>query len=106
MSSGCDLFLRSWSQIQIYTTDFVFYETNTVYISQIIHPPPRRVLPALMFCTVSLCVLQMLGRWLYIGGSSDLPGSRSLGRLLTSVWLDITATTQRNILSIIQTQRM
>ncbi|XP_026215977.1 uncharacterized protein LOC113162163 [Anabas testudineus] len=48
----------------------------------------------------------MLGRWLYIGGSSDLPGSRSLGRLLTSVWLDLAATTQENILSIIQAQRI
>ncbi|XP_070844318.1 uncharacterized protein [Chaetodon trifascialis] len=47
----------------------------------------------------------MLGKWLYIGGSSDLPGSRSLGRLLSSVWLNITATTQSNILNIVQTQR-
>ncbi|XP_040891420.1 uncharacterized protein LOC121180252 isoform X2 [Toxotes jaculatrix] len=49
---------------------------------------------------------EMLGRWLYIGGSSDLPGSRSLGHLLTSAWLDITATTQSNILNLIQTQRI
>ncbi|XP_060947485.1 uncharacterized protein LOC133024406 [Limanda limanda] len=49
---------------------------------------------------------QMLGRWLYIGGSTDLPGSRSLGHLLTSVWLDIAATSQSNILNIIQTQRI
>ncbi|KAK5866031.1 hypothetical protein PBY51_020251 [Eleginops maclovinus] len=48
----------------------------------------------------------MMGKWLYIGGSSDLPGSRSLGRLLSSVWLDITATSQSNILNIIQTQRI
>ncbi|XP_023274890.1 uncharacterized protein LOC111664515 [Seriola lalandi dorsalis] len=48
----------------------------------------------------------MLGRWLYIGGSSDLPGSRSLGHLLTSAWLDITATTQSNILNLVQTQRI
>ncbi|XP_074486368.1 lipocalin-like [Sebastes fasciatus] len=48
----------------------------------------------------------MLGRWLYIGGSSDLPGSRSLGHLMTSIWLDITATTQSNILNIIQTQKV
>ncbi|TDH16126.1 hypothetical protein EPR50_G00016430 [Perca flavescens] len=48
----------------------------------------------------------MLGKWLYIGGSSDLPGSRSLGHLMTSVWLDITATTQSNILNLIQTQRI
>nr|XP_033480783.1 uncharacterized protein LOC117255739 [Epinephelus lanceolatus] len=47
----------------------------------------------------------MLGKWVYIGGSSDLPGSRSLGRLLSSVWLNITATTQNNILNIIQAQR-
>ncbi|CAK6953536.1 uncharacterized protein LOC128369019 [Scomber scombrus] len=48
----------------------------------------------------------MLGRWLYIGGSSDLPGSRSLGHLLTSAWLDLTATTQSNKLNVIQTQRI
>ncbi|XP_045902882.1 uncharacterized protein LOC123969478 [Micropterus dolomieu] len=48
----------------------------------------------------------MLGRWLYIGGSSDLPGSRSLGHLLTSVWLDVTATSQSNILNLVQTQRI
>ncbi|XP_073323939.1 uncharacterized protein [Pagrus major] len=48
----------------------------------------------------------MLGKWLYIGGSSDLPGSRSLGHLMTSVWLDITATTKSNILNLIQTQRI
>lgn len=48
----------------------------------------------------------MLGRWLYIGGSSDLPGSRSLGHLLTSVWIDITATTQSNILHLVQAQRI
>lgn len=47
---------------------------------------------------------EMLGRWLYIGGSSDLPGSRSLGHLLTSIWLDITATSQSNILNLLQTQ--
>lgn len=52
------------------------------------------------------CVLQILGKWLYIGGSSNLPGSRSLGRLLTSVWLDVTATTQSNTLNIIQTQKV
>ncbi|KAK2816953.1 hypothetical protein Q5P01_025144 [Channa striata] len=48
----------------------------------------------------------MLGRWLYVGGSSDLPGSRSLGRLLKSVWLDVTATAQRNTLNLIQAQRI
>lgn len=55
-------------------------------------------------CTV--CGVQILGRWLYIGGSSDLPGSRSLGRLLTSAWLDVTATAQSNILNLFQTHRM
>ncbi|XP_028259718.1 uncharacterized protein LOC114434593 [Parambassis ranga] len=49
---------------------------------------------------------EMLGRWLYIGGSSDFPGSRSVGHLLTSAWLDLTATGQSNILNILQTQRM
>ncbi|XP_041642024.1 uncharacterized protein LOC121508945 [Cheilinus undulatus] len=49
---------------------------------------------------------EMLGRWLYIGGSSDLPGSRSLAHLMTSVWLDITATSQSNVLSLFQTQKI
>ncbi|XP_051940258.1 uncharacterized protein LOC127613321 isoform X2 [Hippocampus zosterae] len=49
---------------------------------------------------------QMLGRWLYIGGSSDLPGSRSLGHLLNSIWLDIRATSLSNVLTIFQTQRI
>ncbi|XP_061627954.1 uncharacterized protein LOC133477348 isoform X1 [Phyllopteryx taeniolatus] len=49
---------------------------------------------------------QMLGRWLYIGGSSDLPGSRSLGHLLNSIWLDISATSVSNVLAIFQTQRI
>ncbi|XP_035493298.2 uncharacterized protein LOC118312628 [Scophthalmus maximus] len=49
---------------------------------------------------------EIRGRWLYIGGSSDLPGSRSLGHLLTSVWLDITATSQSNVLNLIQTQQI
>ncbi|KAM3622597.1 uncharacterized protein V6R79_000802 [Siganus canaliculatus] len=48
----------------------------------------------------------MLGRWLYIGGSSDLPGSRSLGHLMSSVWLDITATSQSNVINLVQTQRI
>lgn len=51
-------------------------------------------------------LLQMLGKWLYIGGSSNLPGSRSLGHLMTSVWLDVTATAESNILSLFQTHRM
>lgn len=55
---------------------------------------------------VWLCVLQMLGKWLYIGGSSDLPGSRSFGHLMTSVWLNITTTSQSNVLNLVQTQRM
>ncbi|XP_037328710.2 uncharacterized protein LOC119218405 [Pungitius pungitius] len=46
------------------------------------------------------------GRWLYIGGSSDLPGSRSMSRLMTSAWLDVTATTQDNVLHLLQTQRI
>ncbi|KAK9540113.1 hypothetical protein VZT92_002582 [Zoarces viviparus] len=48
----------------------------------------------------------MLGRWLYIGGSSDLPGSRSLGHLMTSVWLDVTTTAQSNVLNLLQTQKI
>ncbi|TWW59849.1 hypothetical protein D4764_06G0013790 [Takifugu flavidus] len=48
----------------------------------------------------------MLGKWLYIGGSSDIPGSRSLAYLMSSVWLNITATSQSNVLRILQTQRM
>ncbi|KAG7460506.1 hypothetical protein JOB18_020786 [Solea senegalensis] len=55
---------------------------------------------------ITLSNEDMLGRWLYIGGSSDLPGSRSLGHLMTSVWLDITATAQSNVLHLIQTQRI
>ncbi|XP_031727844.1 uncharacterized protein LOC116396940 [Anarrhichthys ocellatus] len=48
----------------------------------------------------------MLGRWMYIGGSSDLPGSRSLGHLMTSAWLDVTTTAQSNVLNLLQTQRI
>ncbi|XP_056892825.1 uncharacterized protein LOC130527979 [Takifugu flavidus] len=48
----------------------------------------------------------MLGKWLYIGGSSDIPGSRSLAYLMSSVWLNITATSQSNVLRILQTQRI
>ncbi|KAM9856977.1 uncharacterized protein ACBR49_000646 [Aulostomus maculatus] len=55
---------------------------------------------------ISVSNEDMLGRWLYIGGSSDLPGSRSLAKLLKNVWLDITATSQSNVLNIIQTQRI
>ncbi|KAM4604169.1 uncharacterized protein ACJ7VT_018753 isoform 2-T2 [Polymixia lowei] len=53
-----------------------------------------------------ISIEEMLGRWLYIGGSSDLPGSRSLGYLLTSAWLDVTPTTQSNVLNLLQTQRL
>lgn len=49
---------------------------------------------------------EMLGKWLYIGSSSDLPGSRSLGHLLTSAWVDITPATQENIINLMQTQRV
>ncbi|XP_028311249.1 uncharacterized protein LOC114468498 [Gouania willdenowi] len=49
---------------------------------------------------------EILGKWMYIGASSVIPGSRSLGRLLDSVWLDITATSQSNTLNIVQTQRV
>ncbi|XP_037111540.1 uncharacterized protein LOC119125305 [Syngnathus acus] len=55
---------------------------------------------------ISISNEQMLGRWLYIGGSSDLPGSRSLGHLLNSIWLDIRATSLSNVLTIFQTQRI
>ncbi|XP_019955913.1 uncharacterized protein [Paralichthys olivaceus] len=49
---------------------------------------------------------EMLGRWLYIGGSTNFPGSRSLGHLLTNVWLNISETSESNILKLIQTQRI
>ncbi|XP_020501191.1 uncharacterized protein [Labrus bergylta] len=49
---------------------------------------------------------EMLGKWLYFGGSSDIPGSRSLAHLMTSVWLDITATSQSNVLNLVQTQKI
>ncbi|XP_069553459.1 uncharacterized protein [Brachyistius frenatus] len=55
---------------------------------------------------ITISTEQMLGKWLYVGGSSDLPGSRSLGRLMTSAWLNITATPQSNVLNLIQTQRI
>ncbi|CAN9510461.1 unnamed protein product [Ophioblennius macclurei] len=47
-----------------------------------------------------------LGRWHYIAASSDVPGSRSLGRLLGSVVLDITPTSQSNIVNVLQTQKI
>ncbi|XP_040043667.2 uncharacterized protein LOC120825879 [Gasterosteus aculeatus] len=49
---------------------------------------------------------EILGRWLYIGGSSDLPGSRSVGRLMTSAWLNVTTTTQDNVLHFLQTEKV
>ncbi|XP_061585534.1 uncharacterized protein LOC133450714 [Cololabis saira] len=49
---------------------------------------------------------EMLGRWLYVGGSSDIPGSRSLGHLMTSAWLDLTTTSQSNVLHLVQNQRI
>ncbi|XP_057698463.1 uncharacterized protein LOC130919861 [Corythoichthys intestinalis] len=55
---------------------------------------------------ISITNHEMLGRWLYIGGSSDLPGSRSLGYLLNSIWLDIRATPLSNVLTILQTQKI
>ncbi|XP_010751932.2 uncharacterized protein LOC104937408 [Larimichthys crocea] len=55
---------------------------------------------------ISVSSEDILGSWLYIGGSSDLPGTRSLGRLMTSVSLNVTATAQSNILNIVQAQRV
>lgn len=49
---------------------------------------------------------EMLGKWLYIGGTSDLPGSRSLVHLLTSAWIDSRPTSQSNVLELIQAQRI
>ncbi|XP_032418260.1 uncharacterized protein LOC116719722 [Xiphophorus hellerii] len=49
---------------------------------------------------------EMLGRWDYIGGSSDIPGSRSLAYLMTGVWLDLNVTSKSNVLNIVQTQRI
>ncbi|KAM9314825.1 uncharacterized protein KZ484_024519 [Pholidichthys leucotaenia] len=55
---------------------------------------------------ISINTEEMLGKWLYIGGSSDIPGSRSLAHLLTSAWLNITRTSQSNVLNLFQTQRI
>ncbi|XP_037328712.2 uncharacterized protein LOC119218407 [Pungitius pungitius] len=52
----------------------------------------------------SVSIEDILGRWLYIGGSSDLPGSRSVGRLMTSAWLNVTATAQDNVLHVLHTE--
>ncbi|XP_047222196.1 uncharacterized protein LOC124868719 [Girardinichthys multiradiatus] len=48
----------------------------------------------------------MLGRWYFTGGSSDIPGSRSLTHLMTNVWLDLNVTSRSNVLNIVQTQRI
>ncbi|PWA32755.1 hypothetical protein CCH79_00012412 [Gambusia affinis] len=48
----------------------------------------------------------MLGRWYYIGGSSDIPGSRSLAYLLSDAWLDLNVTPKSNVLNIFQSQRI
>ncbi|XP_003452190.1 uncharacterized protein LOC100705881 [Oreochromis niloticus] len=55
---------------------------------------------------ITVSTEEILGKWIYIGGSSDLPGSRSLGFLLTSVWLNLTTTANSNVLNILQTQRI
>ncbi|XP_047460165.1 uncharacterized protein LOC125019432 [Mugil cephalus] len=48
----------------------------------------------------------LLGRWLHIGSSSDIPGSRSLGHMTDDLWFNISETTQSDVLNIIQAQRM
>ncbi|XP_076026349.1 uncharacterized protein LOC143016102 [Genypterus blacodes] len=49
---------------------------------------------------------EILGKWIYISGSSNIPGSRSLAYLMNSVLVEITATAQDNILNIYQSQRI
>ncbi|CAJ1052220.1 uncharacterized protein LOC117816507 [Xyrichtys novacula] len=49
---------------------------------------------------------EILGRWMYIGGSSNIPGSRSVAHLMTSVWVDLSATSQENVLSLLQSQKI
>jgi len=49
---------------------------------------------------------EVLGKWLYIGYTSDIPGTRSLSHLMTSAWVDVTPATQKNVLNIVQTQRV
>ncbi|KAM9769272.1 uncharacterized protein ACNS7B_014780 [Menidia menidia] len=49
---------------------------------------------------------EILGRWQYIGGSSDIPGSRSLALLMTSAWVDLTQTPRSNILNLVQSHRI
>ncbi|KAK7930012.1 hypothetical protein WMY93_006407 [Mugilogobius chulae] len=51
-------------------------------------------------------MMKCSGKWLYIGGASNLPGSRSLVHLLTSAWIDSRPTSQSNILELIQAQRI
>ncbi|XP_074521537.1 uncharacterized protein LOC141787155 [Halichoeres trimaculatus] len=55
---------------------------------------------------ISISKEYMLGRWVYNAGSSSIPGSRSLAHLLKNVWLDLTATSQENVLTIFQTQKI
>ncbi|XP_037530910.1 uncharacterized protein LOC119408142 [Nematolebias whitei] len=49
---------------------------------------------------------EMLGGWMFVGASSDIPGSRSLYYLLSSVWFNITATSKSNVIHIVQNQRI
>ncbi|XP_004065763.1 uncharacterized protein LOC101159643 [Oryzias latipes] len=49
---------------------------------------------------------EMLGKWIYIGGSSNIPGSRSLAHMMSSAWLNLTVTSQSNVLNLVQTQKM
>ncbi|XP_072239464.1 uncharacterized protein [Leuresthes tenuis] len=49
---------------------------------------------------------EILGRWLYIGGSSNIPGSRSLAHLMTSAWVDLTETSRSNVHNLVQTHRI
>lgn len=54
---------------------------------------------------ITISYTEMLGKWLYVGGTSDLPGSRSLIHLLTSAWVECRPTSQSNVLELIQAQR-
>ncbi|XP_041840274.1 uncharacterized protein LOC121639115 [Melanotaenia boesemani] len=55
---------------------------------------------------ISISPEEMLGKWMYIGGSSDIPGSRSLAHLMTSVWVELFVTSQSNVLKFVQTQKI
>lgn len=55
---------------------------------------------------IEMSAKEMLGKWLYIGSSSDLPGARSFGHLMTSAWIDLYPSTKENILNLMQTQRI